>query len=210
MSPFADIPVSDPTPQLAPTARRLLDAAVRVLDQHGFSGLTFERIAQEAGENAALIRYHFGSKSGLVRDLVDVVLFAEAEQLMATLSPLQGSERREALFREQRHIAVRLTTFRRFYELIPHILRDPELRLKLRDFLRWYWTMDGWAITGEYLDAEQVVKDAPLGLLSVAMFDGLALQMQADPALDIEPAFQLWEALVLQYVGGSGAERGTP
>jgi AcrR family transcriptional regulator len=58
------------------TARRLLDAAVRVLDQHGFSGLTFERIAQEAGENAALIRYHFGSKSGLVRDLVDVVLFA--------------------------------------------------------------------------------------------------------------------------------------
>lgn len=206
MRPFADIPVTDPTPQLAPTARRLLDAAVRVLDQHGFSGLTFERIAQEAGENAALIRYHFGSKSGLVSDLVDVVLFAEADQLMATLSPLKGGERREALFREQRHIAVRLTTFRRFYELIPHVLRDPELRLKLRDFLRWYWTMDGWAITGEYLDAEQVVKKAPLGLLSVAMFDGLALQMQADPDLDIEPAFRLWETLVLQYLEGPGAE----
>ena len=84
-----DMPVTDPTPNLAPTARRILDAAIRVLDQHGFAGLTFERIAREAGENGALIRYHFGSKAGLVSALIDTVIYGEAQQLMAMLSPLQ-------------------------------------------------------------------------------------------------------------------------
>jgi TetR/AcrR family transcriptional repressor of bet genes len=174
---------------------------VRVLDEHGFAGLTFERIAREADENGALIRYHFGSKAGLVSALVDVVLFAEATELIAMLSPLQpGAERREALFRWQCQVAAGRTSFRRFYELAPNMLRDAGLRQKLRDFLRWYWALDGWAIAGERPSGEQAAGLAPLGLLSVAMLDGLALQAQADPELDIEPAFHLWAQLIEQYL----------
>ena len=196
-----DLPVTDPTPNLAPTARRILDAAIRILDEHGFAGLTFERIAQESGENRALIRYHFGSKSGLVKALVDVVLFAEARHLITRLSPMQpGRERREALLSEQLERVERRIPFMRFYELVPNMLRDAELRLKLRDFLRWYRTFDGWVLTGQSLNPEQVATTAPLGLLSIAMLDGLALQAQADSDLDIEPAFRLWEQLVLQHL----------
>ncbi len=74
-----DFPI-DPTPDLGPTAKRILDAGVRVLDREGFGGLTFERIAAESGENGALIRYHFGSKAGLVSALVDDVLYAQASR----------------------------------------------------------------------------------------------------------------------------------
>ncbi len=201
-----DMPVADPTPHLAPTARRILDAAVRVLDEHGFAGHTFERIAREAGENGALIRYHFGNKAGLISALVDVVLFAEATQLIAKLSPLQpGVQRREALFHWQYQVAADRKSFMRFYELAPNMLRDEGLRQKLRDFLRWYWAFDGWALAGERPADERpggkhAAGVAPLGLLSVAMLDGLALQAQADPELDIEPAFRLWAQLVGQHL----------
>jgi TetR/AcrR family transcriptional regulator, transcriptional repressor of bet genes len=196
-----DMPVTDPTPNLAPTARRILDAAIRVLDQHGFAGLTFERIAREAGENGALIRYHFGSKAGLVGALIDTVIYAEAKQLMAILSPLQpGEERRQALFNHQHQVADGRVAFTRFFELVPNMLRDPELRPKLRDFLRWYRALDGWAIAGERPDREQTTGAAPLGLLSVAMLDGLALQALADPDLDVEPAFRLWKQLVVEHL----------
>ena len=81
----ADIPISDPTPDLGPTAQRILDAAIRVLGRDGYRALTFETIAREAGENPALIRYHFGSKAGLISVLVDAVLYLEAVDLIDTL-----------------------------------------------------------------------------------------------------------------------------
>ena len=84
--------------------------------------------------------------------------------------------------------------------MVPNLLRDPDLRLKLRDFLRWYRALDGWAIAGEHPDREQTACAAPLGLLSVAMLDGLALQALTDPDLDVEPAFRLWKQLVVEHL----------
>jgi AcrR family transcriptional regulator len=93
-----ELPFSDPTPDLSPTAARILEAAKRVLAREGFRGLTFEAIAKEAGENPALIRYHFGSKAGLLAALVDSVLYQEAKDLIEQLTPVPaGDERREAL-----------------------------------------------------------------------------------------------------------------
>src|SRR5512139_425 len=83
-----ELPFSDPTPDLAPTAARILEAAKRVLSREGFRGLTFETIAGEAGENPALIRYHFGSKAGLLAALVDSVLYQEATDLIEQLTPV--------------------------------------------------------------------------------------------------------------------------
>jgi hypothetical protein len=44
-----------------------------------------------------------------------------------------------------------------------------------------------------------------LALLAVALADGVALQVQADPGLDIGPAFDLWRTLVFAYLDGGGA-----
>ena len=148
-----DYSITDPTPELAPTAKRILDAGVRVLDREGFGGLTFERIATEAGENGALIRYHFGSKAGLIRALADAVLFSQARGLVRMLTPLApGKERREALIKRRREVAVDLTTYMRMFEVTPSALRDPELRPKLRDLMRWYRDLDAWVYGSEHPD----------------------------------------------------------
>jgi AcrR family transcriptional regulator len=196
-----DFPISDPTPDLAPTAKRILDAGVRVLDREGFGGLTFERIAAESGENGALIRYHFGSKAGLVRAIVDAVLFSQARGLIRRLAPLKpGNERRAALLARRREVAVELTTYRRMYEVYPAALRDPELRPKLRDLMRWYRELDAWVYGSEHPDQEEKAALEPLALLMTSMLNGIALHVQADPELDVQPAFDLWEQFVNQYL----------
>jgi AcrR family transcriptional regulator len=45
---------------------RILDAAVEVLKAKGYAGLSIAKVAAQAGENKALISYHFGSRQGLV------------------------------------------------------------------------------------------------------------------------------------------------
>lgn len=196
-----DFPFGDPTPELSPTAQRILDAGVRVLDREGFAGLTFEKIARESGENGALIRYHFGSKAGLIRALVDAVLFSQARGLIQMLAPLKpGKERREALLRRRRKVAVDMTTYMRMYEVTPNALRDPELRPKLRGLMRWYRELDAWVYGSEHPDEKERAALAPLAVLMAAVINGIALQVQADPELDAQPAFDLWEQFVTQYL----------
>jgi len=196
-----DFPIDDPTPDMAPTAKRILDAGVRVLDREGFGGLTFERIAQESGENGALIRYHFGSKAGLVRAIVDAVIFSQARGLVRLLTPLKpGKERREALLKRRRAVAVDLTTYSRMYEVTPAALRDAELRPKYRDLMRWYRKLNAWVYGSEHPDEKEKAALEPLAVLMSAMLNGIALQVQADPELDVQPAFDLWEQFVTQYL----------
>jgi len=93
-----------------------------------------------------------------------------------------------------------------FYEVVPHILRDQQLQPHLRDLFDWYRKLDAWALdeSGERPPASHI---EPMALLTVAIADGVALQVLADPDLDIRPAFDLWRRLVLGYVE-SGGEQG--
>ena len=47
---------------------RILAAALETLLADGYAGLTTAKVAVRAGENKALITYHFGSKQGLVAE----------------------------------------------------------------------------------------------------------------------------------------------
>ena len=57
--------VSQATELLSP-ADRLLDAAERLLMQHGYAGITTRALAQEAGVNHGLVHYYFGSNENLL------------------------------------------------------------------------------------------------------------------------------------------------
>jgi AcrR family transcriptional regulator len=211
----SDIPISDPTPDLAPTAKRILDAAQRVLSRDGFRALTFAAIAKEAGENPALIRYHFGSKAGLISVLVDAVLYQEAVELIETLSAKPpGEARRSALFELHRRMAQDVSGYDEFYELIPNLLRDPELKPKLRDLMTWYRALDAWALAADVGEADSPDADArelqPLSMLTVAVLDGVALQVEADSGLDVGPAYELWESLALRFLEECDREAGRP
>jgi AcrR family transcriptional regulator len=199
-----DIPISDPSPHLAPTAARILAAAKRVLERDGFRALTFASIARESGENQALIRYYFGSKAGLVAALVDSVMYLESVELIETLSAAgPGEERWAALMELHEAYAHHHDAYRMFYEVIPHILRDEGLHPHLRDLFEWYRKLDAWALE-EVGASEPDARIQPLALLTVAIADGVALQVLADPDLDTGPAFALWRRFVLDYVRGSG------
>ena len=45
---------------------RILDAALETLKADGYAGLTLAKVAARAGENKALVSYHYGSKQGLI------------------------------------------------------------------------------------------------------------------------------------------------
>jgi AcrR family transcriptional regulator len=195
----SDLPFKDPTPDLTPTARRILDAGIRVLERDGFRALTFEKVAREAGEYTAAIRYHFGSKAGFIDVLTEAVLFPRTTWVLRLLSAHPaGPARREAFFRMQHELVKDLTTFRHLYELVPNALRDPGLHVKLRDYLQWYATLDAWALAGEGQTQAEAI--TPLAELMPAMLSGLALRVLSDPDMDIEPAFDLWKRLALQYL----------
>jgi len=196
-----DIPISDPTPDLFPTAVRILEAAKRVLARDGFRSLTFESIAREAGENQASIRYHFRNKAGVVTALVDSVLYLEAVQFIEELSAVAaGTERALALLHLHRETAHDLEAFRMYHELIPAVVRSEELRQHFRKMMEWYRQLDAWALAPSG-DPRWSDKLQPLALLTVAIADGVGLQVQADPDLDISAAFELWTTLVKSYLG---------
>lgn len=47
---------------------RIRDACLEVLKSDGYAGTTVAKVAARAGENKALISYHFGSKQGLIAE----------------------------------------------------------------------------------------------------------------------------------------------
>lgn len=52
------------------TDRRLLDAGLRLIPEHGVSGLSLRRVADEAEVNLGMFHYHFGSKDNFARQVL--------------------------------------------------------------------------------------------------------------------------------------------
>lgn len=57
--------------KVAETKIELLEAARRVLTEQGFSGLSTRRVAEAAQTQMSQIRYHFGSKEGMILALFE-------------------------------------------------------------------------------------------------------------------------------------------
>ena len=62
----AAVPTRGPGRPSSGARERVLEAGLEVLMQEGYAGLTTAKVAALAGQNKALISYHFGSKHGLV------------------------------------------------------------------------------------------------------------------------------------------------
>ena len=188
-------PGVDPAEQLSPTARRLLAAARRVLARDGFSGLTLEAITVEAGENKAAIRYHFGNKDALITTLVEWRDHDDSVKLVAQLAEERDEQARlDLLLRLQREGCTSQEENQLFFDLLPHVLRDPVLRSRLAELYQWYRDLDGWVLAPE-ADAGACAGVQRLAALAIAVGDGLTIQCAADPGFDVDGVYEVWERL---------------
>src|SRR5512133_107184 len=65
----------------AATREALILAATNLFAEHGFDGVSVDRIAAESGVNKALINYHFGGKAGLYAEILHLVFGSISEGL---------------------------------------------------------------------------------------------------------------------------------
>jgi AcrR family transcriptional regulator len=108
----------------AETRVRLLRAASSLFAARGFEGTSTRAIAERAGVNQALLRYHFGAKEGLWREVLEQGFAVFADSLRAA-SAEQPAQRVAALLRE-------LPLHAELVQALTHALLEPGPR---RDWL---------------------------------------------------------------------------
>jgi AcrR family transcriptional regulator len=176
------VPFGDPLSTLPETARKILDAATRLLAERGYEAVTLENVAAAAGVNKASIRYNFGNKAGLISAVADALIHDECLRLDAAVSEVPEDERLHAAMVGLRGMIVGADSFRGFFEILPHAFRDPELRARLFALYKWWYEENlRWlGLSGRPADERH---ELLMGLaeLIAAIPDGLSVQAGLDP-----------------------------
>jgi len=201
--------VDDPLAKLPPVAQNILQAARRLLDQGGFDALRLQAIADEAGEAKGSIAYYFGNKAGLVAALVDCLAHDANLAVMEATGDLPAGERRiHALVDAETRIAADVGSFRAFFEILPHVLRDDELRPRVARLYEGY--RDTVLRSLGDVGPERATRLRAHAMLTIAIVDGLAIQRSLDPDhVGIVAATELWERLLSASLAEAGG-RGDP
>lgn len=194
MGPEVSVP-RDEHAVLAPAARALLDAAKRLLLENGFDALRLERIAQEAGENKALIRYYFGDKAGLVAALVDDLIHDATVQLVEQSACVPRGPERLRVHMAGVGSLLREPAFGGLFDVLPHALRDPNLRVPIARLYEWYRDINVQCLGGDEACATPGETAALAGVV-VAAVDGLFMQISLDPDFDPMPSFGVLERMI--------------
>jgi AcrR family transcriptional regulator len=184
------------TKELPAIAARVRDAAKRILARDGFSGVTINSVAEEAGEYRTAVAYYFGGKRGLLEAVADSITPYEAcVEAVAQCDALPpGPERVAAHVSALRAMAEDQESFRAFFELFPHLLREEGLRRHFADLNEWYRALDVRMLGITPRDPEELRYVASI---LVAAVDGLAFQACLDPdRVDLKKAFAVLERAV--------------
>ncbi len=190
---------------LPPVARTILDAARRLLAEGGYEALTLSAIAAAAGEPKASIGYYFGNKDGLIVALVDVLTHEANRALLAATERLpMGDQRLHALIDGEVRIAGDIETFRSFFAILPHALRDERLRVRVAELYDGYRETVLRCVAAA--DDKSRRSTLPFAMLMIAIVDGLAIQHGLDPdGMDVRAAIDLWEHLARSFLAERGA-----
>jgi len=192
------LPVDDPLATLSPTAARVLTAAQRILAERGLSALTLHAVAQESGENKAMTKYYFGNKAGLVAALMDAAVHDECLESASRMQAVTDEDRITRLVNELQSLSEAHPGFLAFFDILPHALRDDELRPRLVALYEWYLELklDWLGLAGEE-NAGRRPELRPLAQLLSAIIDGLAIQTLIDAEqFDIHAAYRMLQRIL--------------
>ena len=108
---------------------RILAAAFAILTAEGYAGLTMAKVAAEAGENRALIGYHFGGKQGLVAEVARGVAAVINGEILAAIEGVGAVEDlAEAAVAATWRVMDRDEGYQRIYfDLASQSVVDPEI-----------------------------------------------------------------------------------
>jgi AcrR family transcriptional regulator len=186
-----DFPVEDPAQTLPGTAQRLLEAARRLLLAGGYDALRLDAIAAEAGKNKASIKYYFGNKEGLIAAIVDSLDYDDCLALAEETRGTSGDERLQRYIAGQTRLAGDDDSFLMFFDLLPYIIRDEQLRRRLASLYEWYYKMNAeWLGLTDRIRPENRERFIAFASLMTATVDGLAIQAALRPkGFDLEQSF---------------------
>lgn len=115
-----------------PAARRILNAAVELFGERGFTPVTLKEIADQAGVSAPLVIHHYGSKAGLRkacdRHVAELFRERKAQGLQAGLDGMARNYAFEAMQASQHLLRYLLRAFlaggEEMDELFDHLVDD--------------------------------------------------------------------------------------
>jgi len=192
----------DPRQDLPAPAVKILAAAQRVLVAKGFAGLTLRAIAQESGENSAMVQYYFGNKAGLVKAMIDSVFRDDQQDAAAAMCTVTNDDRLPRFVDGLRTISSS-RSFRVFFDVLPYALRNEGLRSRMARAYDWYRQikLDWLRAKDQAPPSEQ---PALLGLaeLMTAVVDGLAIQEAIDEGFDTRRPYAVLEFMLQRSLPG--------
>ena len=197
--------------ELPATAQRILQAAQRVLARDGYEALTISAIAEEALQTKSLVLYHFGRRANLEALLVDSLWHDIDAGFVRSLPglPRDADARIAALVDFYDGIAADRRLWRMYYELLPSVIGDAEVRKNLaRIYASYRQDINVRCLEATNLPPNVV---AELACPFLAVGEGLPLQSLLDAAwLREREAFAYFGRLARGYasLGACGAAPG--
>lgn len=156
--------------QSARTKRALIDAAIALFSERGYRATSLKAIGQRAGISHGVIPFHFGSKEGLLLEVVEACFQAFQTHVMGAASDRErdfGVGDLEAMMSAQRRFADEQPEVGRLFQVLMFeaIGPSPELRPHFRQFqgrlhaLGCAWVREGQArgVLRDDLDVEAAV-----------------------------------------------------
>lgn len=189
--------MGNPLADMPPTARRVLDGAMRVVVSQGFGKLTLARISQQSGHNIAAVRYYFGNKAGLVRVMVDAVVYAEL-LLLKKGRTVANEGGLSQLAQETLILSTPGMPLRVMFQLLPHALKDKELREQLRKYYETFYELHLAQLgAGQASEAAARSRVKGLAMVLAAVADGLTIQALVAPEhFDMVEAVRAFDVLL--------------
>lgn len=174
--------------------RRMLDAAVELLNSAGMEGATLKAIGEKAGYSRGLATHHFGSKAALFRKLLREISASWVKVLNDRVRGLTGlAAFSAAVDAYLHHVLANPKHLRAMYILWFGSL-DPgsEFKPNLAGFMKLQrLSMANWVRGGQ--ETGEIRQDIDPELMGQQLYGtliGINHQWLVDPTLDLERAYQ--------------------
>ena len=157
--------------------------------------------------NKPLIYYYFGNKSGFLAALMDSFFREELAMLHQFYEALpEGEERVHAVAEGHQEMLADTPAYHVYLDLAVHMLREPRNRASLAGAMATYRQLNAWGLGS---DENTPTEIRALSAITLALSDGLALQVLAEPgSVDMDTVWSLWEEFADSIVARSTEQGG--